>query len=138
MTRGLSGLNNVDRNKFQESETYCQFYGLTNKEVVALLNRYNLGSKQTEVELHYNGCRNNMFSVYSFMCYLNSAKLIEKNDGTKCLVDPKLVNYWVHSSSMVIFEEVMKNNIDVHSLVMRSVVGEIRIRLFREVEYQHV
>ncbi len=92
-SKGLSNINTLEVIKFQEDSEFAQYYGLTLDECKNLLTKFNLNSHIEEVKQYYDGYRNNMFSTFSIIQY------VEKK---------KLDNFWTKSGSVEGFDSVLK------------------------------
>lgn len=126
MCKGLNKLSNVNEYKFQESNVFSKFYGLTFDELRKLLKKLKLSmNKFDELVEYYNGYRNNMMSIYSIMNYLNTN---EKK------------NWWEKSGMATSLDEVLEISRikDYINKLLGDIDNEVEIDYFRKIKFKHI
>ncbi len=124
-SKGLSNLNTLEVIKFQEDSEFAQFYGLTLDECKNLLTKFNLDSHLEEVKQYYDGYRNNMFSIFSIIQYVDKKEL---------------KNFWTESGMVEGFDSVLKIPFTASRIfeLLDNQSNEMEIIYYRKVQIEQV
>jgi len=104
----FTGLNNLNVYDISRNE-YSSYFGFTEKEVLSMLNYFELSKYINEIKDWYDGYKFGKIEIYNPFSIIMCMKSFKDNDTNP------IINYWINTSENSIIDDLLKNgNLDIY------------------------